>query len=193
MAHPVYLFQDPGSPVETFAPERPPRWLALIHTNRQMNREASAVLYGVNNFTLVDTTQQQVGLLQAFLDCIGPVNASLLSQMCINFPVMEFQMEECKLREDDLQSLKLLQEKCTNLSILETYIHNNNSKGLTRMHEGNLQPILEALSQFDVQLKAIPSLEKVIVRVHDGAPIPSVMRSMQGLGWIVLPGTGNKW
>jgi hypothetical protein len=56
--HPLYLFQEPKSRVETFAPEKPSRWLALLLTNRQICREASVILYRVTHFHLVDTTQQ---------------------------------------------------------------------------------------------------------------------------------------
>jgi hypothetical protein len=42
--HPLYLFQEPGSPVDAFAPDEPLQWLALLHTNRQISVEASAVL-----------------------------------------------------------------------------------------------------------------------------------------------------
>ena len=93
VAHPIYLFQDPGCPVETFAPDRPRRWLALLHVNRQVRSEASVIVYGMNNFTLLRTPREPAGLLQAFLDCIGPSNASLLSHICINFPALEAQPE----------------------------------------------------------------------------------------------------
>ena len=43
VAHPVF-FQDAGSRVETFAPDRPFRWLSLLYTNRQMHNEAITVL-----------------------------------------------------------------------------------------------------------------------------------------------------
>jgi hypothetical protein len=56
VAHPVFLFQDAGSRVETFAPDRPFRLLSLLYTNRQMHNEAIPVLYGMNNFSLVDST-----------------------------------------------------------------------------------------------------------------------------------------
>lgn len=65
----------------------------------------------------MDTTNYQGGLLQSFLNCIGPVNAGLLSHLSINFPVVESvegQPERVILSEDDLYSLKLLQEKYTN-------------------------------------------------------------------------------
>ncbi|KAG9231370.1 hypothetical protein BJ875DRAFT_517407 [Amylocarpus encephaloides] len=192
VGHPLFLFQDTGSTVvETFAPDRPFRWLALLYTNRQVHDEASAVLYGLNHFTFMDTTRHQGGLLQSFLGCIGSVNAGLLSHLCINFPIVETvegQPGNFILREDDLHSLKLLQEKCTNLTTLETLIHSRNSRRLINPGHDDSQFIREALSQIDAQLKAISSLNKIIVRSYDGTPNPWVMELMQGLGWVILPG-----
>jgi hypothetical protein len=192
VAHPLFLFQDTGSQVvETFAPERPVRWLALLYTNRQVHDETSAVLYGLNHFTFMDTTQHQGGLLQSFLNCIGSVNAGLLSHLCINFPVaesVEGQPGKVTLREDDLYSLKLLQEKCTNLTTLETLVHSRNSGRLINASHDDSQFIQEALSQINALLRAISSLKKIIVRSYDGTPTPLVMESMQGLGWVILPG-----
>ena len=199
VAHPIYLFQDPGCPVETFAPDRPRRWLALLHVNRQMRSEASVIVYGMNNFTLVRTPREPAGLLQAFLDCIGPLNASLLSHICINFPVLEGQPGERKeeeeeggrgrfqLREDSLQDLKLLQQRCTNLKTLENHLFGKASKGLSKAHKDNTYFSHEALSQIDVQLKAIPSLEEVIIRIYDGTLSSSTKQTMLNFNWIVLP------
>jgi hypothetical protein len=190
--HPLYLFQDTGSQVvETFAPDKPSRWLALLYTNRQIHDEARAVLYGSNHFTFMDTTQQQGGLLQSFLSCIGSVNAGLLSHLCINFPVAESvdgQPGQVMLREDDLYSLKLLQEKCAKLTTLETLLYSRNSRRLINPNHDDSQFIREALSQIDAQLKAIPSLKKIIVRFYDGTPTPAVMELMQSLGWVILRG-----
>ena len=191
VAHPIFLFQDAGPRVETFAPERPFRWLSLLYTNRQMHSEAVPVLYGMNSFSLVDTTPQQVDLLKNFLTCIGSVNAGLLSSLCVNFPAaesMEGQPGNVKLRDDSLHSLKLLQERCTNLTTLETLIHSKNSQGLIQTDQNNLQFIHDGLLQVDARLKAIPSLNRVIVRIYEGTPTPSVIELMQGLGWLVLRG-----
>ncbi len=192
VAHPLYLFQDTGSGVvETFAPERPFRWLSLLYTNRQIHDEARAVLSGSNQFNLLDTTQQQGGLLQSFLDCITSVNASLLSHLSINFPVIkaiEGQPGKAELGEDDMHSLTLLQEECTNLATLEILIHSENSKHLVDPNQGDSQFIREALSEISTQLGAIPSLKKVIVRSYDRTLTPLVIDFMQGLRWEILPG-----
>jgi hypothetical protein len=149
------------------------------------------VLYSLNHFTFMDTTQHQGGLLQSFLNCIGSVNAGLLSHLCINFPVaesVEGQPGKVMLREDDSYSWKLLQEKCTNLTTLETLVHSQNSGRLINASHDDSQFIREALSQIDALLRAISSLKKIIVRSYDGTPTPLVMESMQGLGWVILPG-----
>jgi len=80
--HSLFLFQDTGSRViQTFAPEKPSRWLALLYTNRQIHDEATAVLYGFNDFTFMDTTQHQGSLLESFFDCIGSECWSIVSPL----------------------------------------------------------------------------------------------------------------
>jgi hypothetical protein len=191
--HPLYLFQEPNSRVEAFAPEKPSRWLAILLTNRQICHEASVILYGTNHFHLVDTTQQQLGLLRSFLDCIGSVNTASLSHLCINFPVLEEvdgQVGEVKLRDDSLGSLKLLREKCTTLSTLEILVHNK-CNSVFRRTDGSLH---KALLLIDEQLKAISSLEKIIVRVVacDGVPTTLAKNIMQGLGWVLVDDANQK-
>lgn len=194
VAHPLYIFQQTGSEmVEMFAPERPVRWLALLSTNRQVREEASAVLYGLNHFTFMDTTRHQANLLQSFLNCIGSVNAGHLSHISINFPVAEGvkgQPGKIVLREDDLHSLKLLQEKCINLATLETLVYSYNSMGLTKVSQDSddSQFIPEAFSQIDAQLKAIPSLSKTIIRFYNGPPTPEVVELIHRLRWVNLLG-----
>jgi len=53
--------------------------------------------------------------------------------------------------------------------------------------------VQEALLALDTQLKAVPSLTKVIVRVTTGKPDHALMASMQNLGWVVLPMYKNQW
>ncbi|KAH7175805.1 hypothetical protein EDB81DRAFT_896492 [Dactylonectria macrodidyma] len=169
--HPIYLFQEKRSRVETFAPDRPTQWLALLHVSQQVCNEARAVLYGMNRFVLVDETPQQVGLLRSFLDGIGSVSVDHLSHLSINFPVIEGtdgQPREVKIREDDLQSLRLLQANCTSLTTLETFVHRQNSKLLTEANKDISQLVREGLPRIDSQLRAIPSLKKIIVRVYVG-------------------------
>ncbi|KAL7954614.1 hypothetical protein V8C34DRAFT_317123 [Trichoderma compactum] len=182
IAHPIYLFQDSGSRVERFAPDMPIRWLALLHSNGQMDRYLARH---------VQCYTQQVGLLQSFLDRIGSVTANLLSHLCINFPVVENrkgQSCEVELREDGRQSLRLLQEQCANLTTLETFIHSNNSSFLTEACEDNSRFVQEALLGIDAQLKAISSLKRFIVRVYVRTLTSSVMDMMRGLGWVVVLG-----
>lgn len=189
--HPLHLFQEPGSSVQSFVPDKPLQWLALLHTNRQIYVEASAALYRVNHFELVDITKLQIGVLQSFLDRIGFVNAASLSHLCINFPnVVSIDKEpgKVRLRDNSLQTLKLLQDKCTKLTTLETVVHYKNAGFFTRPDHF----LREAFSHIDAQLKAIHSLSRIIVRAdtQTGLPTASAVDMMQRLGWEVL--SGNK-
>lgn len=189
VGHSVHLFQDFGPRVETFAPDRPKRWLALLYTNRQVYGEAKAVLYGKNNVYLMDRPQQQDVLLRSFLNGLGSLNADFLSRLSISFPVAERtqdQSDTVKIREDSLQNLSLLQEKCTKLTTLEMNISTENSSFLTEAAEDKSHFVREALLQIDAQLKAVSSVKKVVVRLYIHNLSPLIVDSMQGLGWVVL-------
>lgn len=202
--HPLYLFTDGTSQkVELFAPDKPAQWLALLHTNQQLHAEAAATLYGLHQFVLVDTTRNQADLLQSFLDLVGSVNAGYLSHICINFPVVATASEDvvCDrtepedvtsvLQEEDLRGLKLIQERCRGLTTLETYVHSENSRDLVAAagRGGGVSPHTRvALAEVDAQLKAIPLLKKVIIRLYNGPLAPEVAELIRSFGWVVLPG-----
>lgn len=187
LRHPLYIFQEPNSRIESFAPDKPFRWLALLYTNRQIYSESRAVLYGMNHFHLVDITPLQADLLQSFLDCIGTANAASLSYLCVNFPVAERlsgQIGRVELSTDSMQSVRLYRDKCPQLSTLETLVHYKNSR-FFRESEDFLR---DALPLIDRQLRSIPSLCKIVVRFVDFNGIPTAFAKdlMQGLGWIVV-------
>lgn len=188
--HPLFLFQDPGCPIETFTPERPHRWLALLYTNRKVSMEARAVLYGANDFVLEDVSQRQGSLLDSFLTCIGPVNAGFLSRLRVNFPIIESIddfSDDIRIREDGLQSLRLLQDRCTNLKILETLVYGQVSRLITEKEISN-HSFRSVLLDIDTRFKTIASLNKIIVRFCSGSPASSTKEFMKQLGWIVLLG-----
>jgi len=189
--HPLYLFQDTGTKVETFAPERPNRWLSLLQVNRQIHEEAAEVLFGMNNFTLLDERQPQDLLLKAFLTCIGPVNSALLTHLSMDFPTLEGPLGEVKLKDDSLRRLKLLKSHCTNLTTLETSFSVKHAKDLVQVAGDSPQSVNEALSQVNLQLQTIPSLKTTIVRITGPQPAPSTLECMRSLGWTTLPAYGH--
>ena len=190
---PLYLFGE-STQVRSFALELPRQWLALLHTNQQISNEASAVLYSSNRFTLVDATKQEE-LLQSFLDGIGPANASSLSFLTVGFPVVERISEESqkpRLHKESLRSLALLQERCTGLTTLQAMIQSQNSSGLSKENQDDLPFIKDAFSQIDTQMRAIPSLRRISVRIYGVNLNPRVVELMQGLGWVIFVGDKNK-
>jgi hypothetical protein len=189
--YPLLLFQDsPGHRVESFAPGKPAQWAGLLLASRQLHAEGSETFYGKNCFNVVDTTmEREVAILRSYLSCIGSTNASLLSHLCISFPVpidTKGQPAIVRLGEDGLRSLQHLQELCANLKTLETYVHRGNSQYLVEVSPTDTLLVPEMLLEVDRQLKAIPSLSNIIIRFYNGRPTSLVKETMQGLGWTVF-------
>lgn len=191
VSHPLYLFQDTGSQVETFAPDRPHRWLALLQVNRQIHVEAAETLFGVNHFALLDEKRPKDDLLEAFLTCIGAANSASLSHLSVDFPGLECSAEGLKIKDDSLKRLKLLQEFCDNLKTLEISFSVKHVRELDQVTGESQQRANEALSQINSQLRAISSLNTIIVRVTGPKPALSAMDCMRTLGWTILPAYGN--
>ena len=211
---PLYFFQDPGCPIQAFAPGKPYRWLALLYVNRQISAKASAILYSRNHFVLQDmetpagatTTTKRTSHLESFLDCIGPVNAGLLSHLCINFPATEMiagegeregeqsdsRDHEIRLRQSSMHRLQLIQKRCTGLRTLETLLYGGHpSHSCALIQEDQLAKnkfAREVLWDISARFRAITSLNRIIVRVYGRSPAPSVREFLQGLGWVVLVG-----
>lgn len=189
--HPIYLFQDFGRRVEAFAPDKPKWWIALLHTNRQISSEAKTVLYGNNNFHLMDNPQKHGALLQSFLGSIGSSNASSLSRLCIGLPVAEKaqgQPDTVTIREDSLECLSLVREQCLGLKTLEMQMCKDNYSFLAGAREEDAQLFCDALLRTDAQLKTISSVKKIIVRISIKGVPPMVVDTMQGLAWVVVDG-----
>lgn len=202
----LYLFQDPGCPIETFVPGKPYRWLALLYVNRQFSAEASAILYGRNHFVLQEVEQSAIAtkrksLLETFLNCIGPVNAGQLSHLCINFPETEMiggeeggradsEDHEIRLRVASVHNLQLLQERCTGLRTLETLLYGGqHSHSSALVQEDQLMEnkfVREVLWDINARFRAISSLNRIIVKVYSGSLAPVVREFLQGLGWVAL-------
>lgn len=189
--HPIYLFQETvSSVVEAFAPGKPRRWLALLHTNRTIYDEAKIILYGLNHFSFIDTVQNQGGLIHSFLERIGPANAGYLSHITINFPALERHGGEFTFGDDDLRSLQLLREHCTGLKTLEMRLYGQNATALHKASQdaASAQRIREMLVQIDARRKAISSFCSFVIRGYGGPLVPELEEAERRLGWVALLG-----
>lgn len=137
------------------------------------------MLYKYNHFWFMGTTHRQYDLLEAFLNCIGPISASHLSHITINFPKVEElkdQTPKYQIAEVDLRSLQLLQESCSTLKTLEIILQLRD-----KLDEANS----ESLACIDAQLKTISSLRNVVVN-HYGSPLNlEATESIKRLGWVI--------
>ncbi|KAI6801898.1 hypothetical protein KC361_g1467 [Hortaea werneckii] len=191
LSHPVFLFQDGDARVETFAPDRPSNWLALLHTSRQMHQEAAAVLYSANVYTLLDADGQGSELIRGFLKCIGSRHAKTLSHLCITFPTMQRNPGGFQLGPDGAKMFELIRAECSKLAILEAHLAGKSAIHLTETDRSMPDFTLEALTDLDRHVKSISSIQRFIVRVYSGRPAAHRIEVMRGLGWEVLPANKN--
>lgn len=193
LPHPIFLFQDGDTRVETFAPDRPPQWLALLHTSHQMHQEAAAILYRTNVFTLLDADGQGSELLQGFLRRIGKGHAKTLSHLCITFPTIERNAGGFQLAPDGAKMLELIRAECPKLEILEAHLAGRPAIHLTEADRSMPDFTREALTHLDRHVKSIPSIQRFIVRVYSRRPAAQRMEVMRGFGWDVLPANRDEW
>jgi len=93
-----YFDEIEGNPKNHFPPQ--PHTVLLTGQNR------SIPFYG--------------GILNLFLDHVGPQNASFLRHICIAFPTFDNYLGSVTLQEDSIRTLELIRDNYTNLATLET-------------------------------------------------------------------------
>lgn len=189
----LYLFQDSGSPLESFMPSKPRAWLALLYTNRRLSYEARSVLYSANRFTLeeVEIANYRSNILKSFINGIGSLNSGFLSELRISFPATERvddQQGAIRLRENTLQNLQLLRNECTGLRTLEALVYSKGCHYLITEDQDNPHFAHDVLVKINSEFRKIASLNIIIVRFCSGSPGPSIKNFLESLGWVVLVG-----
>lgn len=188
LPQPLYIFQDRGAPVSSFAPDKPPRWLALLATSRQLREEACSFLYGANHFNLVDNTSRQRDILQAFLTGIGTHNAASIKHLSIGFPAPVLDSEisgQVDAGSRNLGILQLVKDHCPAITFLEAFVQRQTIKAIAPTADVSLarQPLL----QVNEQVKAISSLKSFTVQLYCSVP-DQIVDAMKELGWVVQRG-----
>ncbi|KAJ5638438.1 hypothetical protein N7528_000828 [Penicillium herquei] len=188
LPQPLYVFQDGRGPVEVFATEKPYTWLTLTRVNRQTSLDARRVIYGAHKFMLeaIETPKTSGDLVRSFLNSIGPVNASFVCHLAINFPLLETSekgLETIGLSEGSTQMLKLLQTQCTNLKTLELLVFEQASSKLLEETEINTSSVQEIFIEINAFLRDIPSLNRIRVKASNGLPSHIAKEFLENLGW----------
>ncbi|KAJ5958449.1 uncharacterized protein N7479_005599 [Penicillium vulpinum] len=84
----------------------------ILCTNTKILHEARSILYAENCFELRASKSERI---PEFLDTIGPINASHIQCVRIDFPTPREHEDTVSLEEDSLCILEKVQHHCSNL------------------------------------------------------------------------------
>ncbi|KAK0639464.1 hypothetical protein B0T16DRAFT_244710 [Cercophora newfieldiana] len=133
---------------------------AILRTNKQIYNEAVSLLYSDNCFQFPKEDKETIGFatgttLTLFLAKIGP-RASLLRHVCVSISNYSTSLGSAQLHEGQVKDLDLLRDACIGVTTLK----------LSLSFTSGFPVSTATLDMIDTRLKAIPSLQSVIVNVE---------------------------
>ena len=153
---------------------------SLLRVNRAVHREARFVFYGQNRFDFSSTPPARVA---SFLETIGRNNAECIQHINIHFPNFDYpNLGSVTLGRRWKDTLANIERACSDLRTLTIPSH--------CMDEvlGQLDPEVttEYFTLVNSHLRAIPSIQHIIVEEYDGGDKTShaARREMENYGWI---------
>ncbi|KAL3417799.1 hypothetical protein PVAG01_10809 [Phlyctema vagabunda] len=155
--------------------------LGLLRTNKAIQVEANSIFYASNLFDLSESHPYYV---TAFFETIGSRNADRIRHIRLYLPRIEdLDSGHFVLERNDMAIVELVQEYCTNLITLTAYRDIEDDMELILDEVDNQELITEALQQLDAHFRAIPSLQEIILEVHEDGPSSDIRREVESLGW----------
>ena len=176
----VLLHQEPIDPWIDCYPRLYNLTPKLLHVNKDIHREASSLFYAQNRFDFTACTSEQVA---SFLRQIGPKNAGYIQHVHVgssDFPHLA--PDNIAFKDDSLGTLAIIRSGCANLSTLTI--------SMTRIHGMKLCEALdnpkfgiEAMNLINTHIRAISSLQQIIIEVYRGGLSDYIRREMENQGW----------
>jgi len=169
---------------------------ALLRASKSVYREASPLLYSRNRFDFSDSdliytmlklsTNCKSLALTSFFSQIGDKNTSFIRHLYIDFPTFrDHRPETTALEDNNIKTLELIRDKCTNIAILEMSLYDIWPFEYFKAN-GSLIVAEAALELLDTRFKAISSLKEVIVHIYrDPIAGNNLQKKMRDCGWTV--------
>ncbi|KAI0547175.1 hypothetical protein F4679DRAFT_555080 [Xylaria curta] len=201
--HLILLHQDPIDPWLRGRFRREQELTpGLLCASNVIHREASSLFYSTNCFDLSDATYKQIVEL---FGQIGQVNAGYIRHVRIAFPEFpQLSAGHPTLGQESVRLLALLQERCPNLTTLNTSL-DSTSHMEVRMIELEIKEKHEleaqALQQVDDHFRAISTLQEIIIEVYEhdeeeeedeDLSTDHIRQIMKSHGWTVITTEGDE-
>ena len=157
----------------------------LLRANKTVYREASSLLYTQNRFDFFMATPRDVA---SFLRLIGDNNANCIRHICVDFPaIRERETGNVTLEGDSDGVLTNIQSSCANLRTFTTSLTSTYAMDLIIMLSivDNAKIVTEVLPLANTRLRAISSLQDIIVEVYEDITSDDMRRKMENDGWTI--------
>jgi hypothetical protein len=181
----VLLHQEPiglcGVNSDQFTP-------GLFRVSKIIYYEATSLFYTKNRF---DFTGRAVEHIRRSFSQIGRYNADYIQHICIGFPafVVDRESGNVTLENDTDAILTNIQSCCANLRTLTISLYGGDAISeldavwLQRDKQENLKVVTEVLKLVNSRLRAISSLQEIIVETDEDGPNFHIQRRMESHGW----------
>jgi hypothetical protein len=160
--------------------EEPYDVFGLLCASRSINREASSIFYGRNNF---DFDNVEPDVLAAFLQQIGVNNAAYIRHVSIFFPV-SFDYGPDGVTFDD-QTMDALRNSCVNLNALTAVLIDADVMEYTLEEGDDADLVMEALNRANISFGMFPSLQNITVEIHGDRLMGYAQDTMESYGWAI--------
>ena len=164
--------------------------VGLLRVNKLVHREASALLYTKNHFNLSADPDHEEAEVE-FLKTIGKENAGNIKHIRMRLPWVEnFDIEDEGLTledfcfQDDSDSLfTIMKRTCTKLRSLTMSRSSIRDFDFSLVLLRNPEMAITVIKRFNAKIRAIPSLQEIIVEVKEFLVLNDAREQMEACGW----------
>ena len=182
-------FEDPSWPPLTLA-GRYGLCPALLRMNKQVQHEATPILYSANCFRFSELEpvlrlKTESAAISWVFGQIGRDNAAFIRHICIAFPAFDdYSLGNATIQEDSMKTLELIRQNCTGIATLETSLFDTFRLEFADLTIDPSPIATEVLDVVAAQFKTISWLQEVIVHVYDqDGPSNDLREKMLNHGW----------
>ena len=165
---------------------------AVLQTSKQVQREATPILYSANCFRFIQLEpvprlQTESAAISWIFSQMGQQNAALIRHISVAFPAFDdYSIGNATIQEDSMKTLELISQSCTSIATLETSLYDAFRLEFAELTIDSSPIAVEALDLVAAQFKTISWLQEVVIHVYVSEGLSdNLKKKMLDYGWKV--------